>query len=120
MNGSEEQARNREQRGGNGGTVPPVQHRFKKGQSGNPGGRPKGSGVTGALRRLLQEMHQGRPIEELIAERWLKDALAGKPVSLQMLLERTEGKVTDKLDVNANGPLTIRVVYDDERTASRS
>jgi hypothetical protein len=116
MSSPEQQASIKPERGGNGGTIPPAGHRFKKGQSGNPGGRPKGSGVTGALRRLLEKAHDGRPIEELIAERWLKDALAGKPVPLQMLLERTEGKVTDKLDVNASGPLTIRVVYDEERT----
>jgi len=31
---------------GKGGTVPPAEHRFKPGQSGNPAGRPKNAGAT--------------------------------------------------------------------------
>jgi hypothetical protein len=31
---------------GNGGVVPPVDRRWKPGQSGNPAGRPKNAGAT--------------------------------------------------------------------------
>lgn len=39
-----------------GGRVPPVEHRFKKGQSGNPRGRPKGSGTTRSWHFLLESV----------------------------------------------------------------
>jgi hypothetical protein len=100
---SEDQARSKPQRAGKNGNVPPAEHRWKKGVSGNPGGRPKGSGVTGALRTLLEQIHNGKPLKEVLAERWLKDALSGKPAHLQMLLDRTEGKVRDEHDVNISG-----------------
>src|SRR5690349_18996653 len=89
--------------------VPPKEHRWKKGQSGNPGGRPKGSGVTAALRKLLSQIHNGKRIEELVAERWVKEVLSGKHAHLQMLLERTEGKVTERAEVSAFGNMVFRV-----------
>ena len=76
-------------------------YRWAKGQSGNPGGRPKGRGVTAALRDLLTQSHNGKRIADLVAERLLKEALSGKPAALQMLLDRTEGKAAERLQVKA-------------------
>ena len=89
---------------------------FRPGQSGNPGGRPKGRGVTAALRRLLEQLHNGRPLEELLAERWLREALAGKPAYLQMLLERTEGKTPERHEVAvARGSWRHLEIGDDDK-----
>jgi Family of unknown function (DUF5681) len=95
---------------------PPREHQFKPGQSGNPGGRPKGSGVTGALRALLEQAHNGKAIQDLLAERWLKEALSGKPVHLQMLLERTEGKITEKHQVKTE---PVRIMLTDAKGNER-
>ena len=76
-------------------------HLWKKGQSGNPGGRPKGGGVTAHLRSLLRRGHNGKALAELVAERLLKEALSGKPAALQMLLDRTEGKPAERVQVRA-------------------
>jgi Ca2+-transporting ATPase len=50
---------------------PPEEYRWRKGQSGNPGGRPKGRSVTAAIRELLEHEHNGKPIADLIAEQLL-------------------------------------------------
>ena len=34
--------------------LPPAEYRWKPGQSGNPGGKPKGTSITAQLRRLLK------------------------------------------------------------------
>jgi len=84
---------------GNGGSIPPVEHRFKPGQSGNPGGRPKGMSITGALRAALEREHNGRTIAELIAEKLIKEALSGKFPFAKEVLERADGKVTEKAEL---------------------
>jgi hypothetical protein len=81
------------------GMPPPAEHRWKKGQSGNPGGRPKGRSITAALREILEREHNGKPIADLIAERLVKDALSGKFPHLKEVLERADGKTTDKQEV---------------------
>lgn len=100
----------------NGGVFPSKEHQFKRGQSGNPGGRPKGESLVAALRRRLAEEHNGKTLGEILVEALIKGAVQGKPQHIKEVLDRVEGKVTDKLDLNASGPLTIKVVYDDERS----
>jgi len=97
------------------GLPPPVHTRWKKGQSGNPGGRPKGESLVALMRRVLEREHNGRPLMEVLAERLVKEALAGKFPFAKEVLDRVEGKVQDKLEVS--GPMTVKVVYDDERPA---
>jgi Family of unknown function (DUF5681) len=70
-------------------------HRWTKGKSGNPGGRPKGKSVTAALRALAESEHNGRPVAELLAEQLMKQALSGKFPFAKEVLERLDGKVAD-------------------------
>lgn len=98
----------------------PVGRPFKKGQSGNPGGRPK---ITNSVTYWLREFGNMTPkaladvcslysaelkkggdkttMFGLIAARLLMSQV-NQPDSrlLDVLLDRTEGKVTDKLEVN--------------------
>jgi hypothetical protein len=74
-------------------------YQWKPGQSGNPGGRPKNESIVGVLRRLLEQEHNGKPIKELLAERILREALAGKFPYAKELLDRVEGRVTDAHEV---------------------
>src|SRR5213596_159901 len=76
-------------------------YRWAKGVSGNPGGRPKGGGITAHLRALLKQGHNGKAIAALVAERLLREALSGKPAHLQMVLDRTEGRATERIAVQA-------------------
>lgn len=97
MSTPEEQDQNR----GVARRMPPIEHRFKPGQSGNPGGRPKGTSITAELRSLLQQEHSGKAIATLVAERLLKEALGGRHNHIQILLDRTEGSVQQQLRVQA-------------------
>jgi hypothetical protein len=75
-------------------------HRWPKGTSGNPGGRPKGASVTAALRELSLTEHNGKTLVQLLAERLFKDALSGKLPAAKEIIERLDGKVTDKHEVS--------------------
>jgi hypothetical protein len=77
---------------------------FKPGQSGNPRGRPKGSGVTDRLKRILAE-DDGK-VSEALAKSMLQAALRGDHRFVKEILDRVEGKVTDKLDIDGD----IRVI----------
>jgi hypothetical protein len=92
---------------------PPAEHRFKPGQSGNPGGRSKGRSITAAINKLLEQEHQGKSIAALIAERLVKDALQGKFPQAKEILDRSDGRVTEKHLVAAQGTQTIRLVVQD-------
>jgi hypothetical protein len=63
------------------GGVPPIEHRFKPGQSGNPGGRPK---KQPTLRETTQE-RLARPVWVLVEGKRqqvpLRDALVDKALS---------------------------------------
>ena len=90
---------------------------FKKGRSGNPGGRPKGASVSARLLKLLledwprpnPEVQIGpdgkpippppRPLADQIAETIVINALSGDHKFVKELLDRTEGKVPDKQQI---------------------
>jgi hypothetical protein len=72
---------------------PPLAHRFKKGQSGNPSGRPR---EKRTLYHTLQEMLEervngknGRTMagEDIIAARVIEGAMAGEPKAFRKFLE---------------------------------
>lgn len=96
---------------GNNGNVPPPAYRWKKGQSGNPGGRPKNESLLSILRRKLQEEHNGKTLAEIVVEALLKGAVQGKPEHLKELLNRVEGKVTDKHELTGAEGGPVRVAY---------
>jgi len=71
---------------------------FLPGQSGNPGGRKKGTSITAILNRKLDELDDdGKSRAEKVAEVIVREALAGDYRFVDMLLNRTEGKIPDKV-----------------------
>ncbi len=73
--------------------------RFLPGNNANPHGRPIGSrGDSAFLREELARIAEGsdRSYAELIARRLILNAVAGRERSIEIILDRTEGKVTDK------------------------
>jgi hypothetical protein len=82
-------------------------HRWKKGQSGNPGGRPKSRLVSEALRAQLAEVKpddpQGRNYAQLIAANLITIAseVEGSEAvhAAGLIADRIEGKVKQEVEI---------------------
>jgi len=76
---------------------------FKKGQSGNPGGRTKERLFTNALRlELNRETGDGsgkRKKISVIAEKLVECAMAGESWAVQQVADRMEGKPQQAIDI---------------------
>lgn len=85
--------------------------RFQPGQSGNPAGSSRKERLTALLRTQLEEVlnagtsTQMRAAEAVINALLLK-ATSGDTRAIEIVLDRSDGKVTDKLDLNAKVDVT--------------
>jgi hypothetical protein len=99
-------------RGGNPENLRP--YRFKKGQSGNAGGRPR-SPLSDAARRLvsqtLKEDKQRRNWAELMVLAMAKAALKGNVQAFAVLADRIEGKVVSKMELGGPQGGSIPIEY---------
>jgi hypothetical protein len=80
-----------------------VGNRFKKGETGNPSGRPKLTKLTEALREQLAETLPDAPeetIAESIARALIKEAKNGNVQAAREIADRTEGKPKQSIDVD--------------------
>lgn len=97
---------------------PPLESRWKPGQSGNPKGPPKDPGITATQRGMLDTIcpydtySPRRTWREWLAERGLVLA-SEKEMALEHLKERLEGKVLDTHEFK--GELILRIVDDEEK-----
>jgi len=78
---------------GNGGTIPPPEHRWKPGQSGNPGGRAKNDVFSEISKAVFENNRE--EIYDGIRRMFKK----GNPKGLEVVGDRAYGKLTQKLDV---------------------
>ena len=93
-------------KGGRGGTIPPVAHRFKPGSEwrGNAGGRPKILGES-LKKQLEAKAEDGRTVAEHIVENLIANALTPYPHSIaafrtiRELVEPTEEEAPQKPDM---------------------
>ena len=87
---------------------------WKKGQSGNPAGKPKGaqSNKTILKKFLAVKMQQKNPftgemeemtVKELINLKQIANALEGDLATYKELADREEGKVTNNVDISTKG-----------------
>jgi hypothetical protein len=71
-------------------------HRWKPGQSGNPGGRPKSGALARACREVMAEVvpgdRKGRTGARAIAERMFEFALKGHLGAIKDMADRAEGR----------------------------
>jgi hypothetical protein len=79
--------------------------KFKPGQSGNPGGRPSHAKLSARLQRWLDEGGEEKALQALV------DVVSkGGPAALEalrILLDRTEGKVTQTHRIEAARPKRV-------------
>jgi len=89
------------------------QFRFVKGQSGNPGGRPKSSALSEALRAKLKsdtvKKLSSRTFAEKLSDRLVEEGLDGNVAAIVAIGDRTEGKPAVTMNVNegADGIKTL-------------
>jgi hypothetical protein len=83
---------------------------FQPGQSGNPGGRPKGPALTDSLRSLLRRRGpDGRLQRDAIAARLVEKALAGDLDAIRYIFDRIDGPLTQRHDLASPGRDAILV-----------
>jgi len=76
-----------------------IGRRFQPGQSGNPKGRPPERPLTASLREAL-DANDGELIQSL-AQMAIDKALSGDFRYFKEIMDRSDGKVTDRLGVTA-------------------
>ena len=72
--------------------------RFQLGESGNPGGRPRGQSITAVLRRMLGDPNPKEPSKsnlDKLAEVVLASAIDGDLGFAKLVFERIDGRVPD-------------------------
>jgi hypothetical protein len=96
-------------------------HRWAKGESGNPRGRPKEKTLTEIIRAKLAEIGtDGLSRNDALAQVFVSSALAGDFKFAKEVLERIDGKVPDRIAGPDGGSFTIHVRYDDLDPAQAS
>lgn len=105
--------------------LPPVEHQFKPGQSGNPKGRPKGAiSLVAILREKLAEIPPGsedrKTYADLFIQRALGIALNGGDVAMiRDILNRIDGLPQGSLDLNTSGEQKHVIEIHDWRGATK-
>ena len=104
---------------------PPLETRFRPGQSGNPAGRPRRKTLGECIAALLDEtdlygkpIPGGRSVADLLALTIVKEALEGKFPFAKEILDRTEGKVPDRVAwTEGRPPMDLSVLSDEDLDA---
>ena len=122
------------------GQTPPGAIPFVKGQSGNPKGPHKKLAtqlkeigytkqeaawtINGMLAMTLDELKsvwenpKSTVLEKTIANALRKSLEKGSLYSIDSLLDRTHGKATEKIDLESDGKLDIKVIYANRKANS--
>ena len=98
---------------------------WKKGQSGNPKGRPrKEDCLTSLLKEEIEEIcpkdKEKRTWKELIVLATMQLAMKGNATALKEIWERMDGKVRDKLELTGGAELVQRLIEGRKRAAERN
>lgn len=95
-------------------------YKWKPGQSGNPGGRPKKKPVTELYERMLADP-EFLAVAEMAAKKAIAKGSMAMVLQLKEMAERVEGKVTQPVeaDINLHLSLAERMKKASERAANR-
>lgn len=85
---------------------------FKKGQSGNLKGAPKGTRLSTILKGLMEvdfkaqnkltKKKENKTLAEWVCHKLIYTALSGKTKAINIIFDRTEGKVPDNLNIHTD------------------
>jgi hypothetical protein len=97
---------------------PPLHSRFKKGQTGNPKGRPKLPDIREALAKVLADEKDGVTALEATLRALRAKAIRGDVRAAEALLDRAFGKAAQTVDVTSGGEkiVTPPIVWSDQVT----
>lgn len=99
---------NREKTGRIGNCKPPEHSKFKKGQSGNPKGRPKKiPEIEEMLADVLGKVTNGRTAAKGILTALLKKASKGDIRAAELLLDRAYGKPKTHVQATVNADFNL-------------
>ena len=89
---------------------------IQPGQVLNPGGRPKGTSLTAVLRELLNQIPKGdnKELKEAVVKALIKKALTGDTRALDIIFDRTDGKVTLPIGGDIEKPFYSIIVQTEE------
>jgi hypothetical protein len=91
---------------------------FKKGQSGNPGGRPKTKEFTEAIRLAVHEAQGNRTRLRVIADALVDKAIEGDLSAIREVADRLDGKPAIAAQVDMTPPKTrVEEMSDEELIA---
>ena len=91
--------------------------RWKKGESGNPAGRPKKEKLLEPLIRELLESkvldgpHKGKEWKRLVAEALVRNLIKGNAAAIKEILQRIDGPVVQEVGGPDGEPVEIHVTY---------
>ena len=98
--------------------VPPEHTKFKKGQSGNPKGRPPLRDIKEVLKDLLSQEKNGTQLIDGLMSVVVNKALKGDLKAVDMLLSYSYGKATQRTEITGSEgekiDFTINVVQGKE------
>lgn len=90
-------------------------NRFKKGQSGNPKGRPKLPDIKAILEEVLSEKNDsGMTAAEALMKKLRSMGAAGNLKAIEMLLDRAYGKPKQTIDTNIVSIPQFKVIGQDD------
>ena len=93
-------------------------HKFKKGQSGNPKGRPEGAlSMTTKIKEFLMELGKdGETNGDKLKRAIVLRAITKSDVLAKEILDRVDGKVVQPTDITSGG----EKLFPDEETKQKS
>jgi hypothetical protein len=84
--------------------------RFRPGNCANPGGRPKGPSLTARIRDLLDReelkgkaLAAGKKVADVLAETIVEKATEGDFRFVELVINRVDGKVPDRVSIGSDG-----------------
>ena len=91
---------------------------WRKGESGNPKGRPKLPDLRETIARVLADEKDGKTALEATLAALRAKAVRGDVRAAEVLLDRAFGKAQQALDVTSNGQAIVPpIVWTDEKGA---